>query len=295
MTDLKLPKRQPSRRQRKTTNKADKARPATRSAPSFKGTDDSKIISSSNTNSGYSAEPRLTVRPKKKRKRKGGWLRRFLFRFVVIVCLLSALPMVALRYIDPPTSAFIELNKSNNNTNIQHTWVEFEDISLYFPNAIIASEDQNFPTHHGLDLKQIRTALEESKNGQPRGASTITQQTVKNLFLWPGRSYLRKGLEAWLALWMDLIVPKGRILELYMNFAQFGRSVFGVGAASQYYFQVPPNKLNPEQSALIAASLPTPSRSNPAEPSDYLKERADFILDQMPRIGGRRMVRELIE
>ena len=125
MTDLKLPKRQPSRRQRKTTNKADKARPAARSAPSFKGTDDSKIISSSNTNSGYSAEPRLTVRPKKKRKRKGGWLRRFLFRFVVIVCLLSALPMVALRYIDPPTSAFIELNKSNNNTNIQHTWVEF--------------------------------------------------------------------------------------------------------------------------------------------------------------------------
>lgn len=292
MTDLMRPNRRPSRHQRKAKKQGrEPAKKASRSAPSFEGVDNSKIISSGNAKSNSAAS--LAVRPKKKRKRKSSWLRRFLFRLIIIICLLSALPMVALRYIDPPTSAFIELNKLNHNTNIQHTWVQFEDISLYFPNAIIASEDQNFPTHHGLDLKQIRSALEESKDGQPRGASTITQQTVKNLFLWPDRSYLRKGLEAWLALWMDLIVPKTRILELYMNFAQFGRSVFGVGAASQYYFQVPPNKLTPEQSALIAASLPTPSRSNPAKPSDYLTERASFILDQMPRIGGRRMVREL--
>ena len=135
--------------------------------------------------------------------------------------------------------------------------------------------------------------LEQRKNGLSRGASTITQQTIKNLFLWPERSFLRKGIEAWLAIWMELIVPKKRILEIYINFAQFGTSVFGVGAASNYYFGIPASELSAEQSALIAASLPTPSRSNPAEPSAYLKERADYILDQMPRVGGRRMVEEL--
>ena len=177
-----------------------------------------------------------------------------------------------------------------NNPNIKHQWLALTDISLYFPNAVIASEDQQFPNHFGFDLKQIQQVIKE---GEQRGASTITQQTVKNLFLWPERSYLRKGLEAWLALWMELILPKKRILELYVNFAQFGKSVFGVGAASQHYFGIAAIDLSPEQSALIAASLPTPSRSNPAKPSKYLQERADFILDQMPRIGGRRMVQEL--
>jgi monofunctional biosynthetic peptidoglycan transglycosylase len=215
------------------------------------------------------------------------------FRLTLLVCFVSALPMVLLRYIDPPSSSFIELNKRNNNTNIKHKWVPIEQISAYFPNAVIASEDQQFPNHYGFDIKQIKLVLEERKNGESRGASTISQQTVKNLFLWPDRSFLRKGLEAWLVIWMELIVPKKRILELYVNFAQFGKSVFGVGAASQYYFGIDAKHLTPEQSALIAASLPTPSRSNPGKPSEYLQERADYILDQMPRVGGRRMVREL--
>ncbi len=198
--------------------------------------------------------------------------------------------MVLLRFYDPPTSSFIELNKMRNNPNIKHEWLDLDDISLYFPNAVIASEDQQFPNHFGFDIKQIKQVLAE---GEKRGASTITQQTVKNLFLWPDRSFIRKGLEAWLAVWMELILPKKRILELYVNFAQFGKSVFGVGAASQHYFGIDAKDLSAQQSALIAASLPTPSRSNPAKPSDYLQERAAFILDQMPRIGGRRMVREL--
>mgnify|MGYP000462884030 CR=1 FL=1 len=219
---------------------------------------------------------------------------RYLLWVFACVCLISATPMVLLRFYDPPTSSFIELNKRNHNTNIKHQWLPIEEISLYFPNAVIASEDQQFPTHHGFDIKQIKMVLEErKKNGGSRGASTITQQTIKNLFLWPARSFIRKGIEAWLAVWMELIVPKKRILELYVNFAQFGKSVFGVGAASQHYFGINAKDLNPRQSALIAASLPTPSRSNPAKPSKYLQERADYILDQMPRIGGRRMVREL--
>lgn len=240
------------------------------------------------------------MRPTRRRKgnnskpSKLAQLFRYLLWVFVCVCLISATPMVLLRFYDPPTSSFIELNKRNNNTNIKHQWLPIEEVSLYFPNAVIASEDQQFPTHHGFDIKQIKMVLEErKKNGGSRGASTITQQTIKNLFLWPARSFIRKGIEAWLAVWMELIVPKKRILELYVNFAQFGKSVFGIGAASQHYFGINAKDLNPRQSALIAASLPTPSRSNPAKPSKYLQERADYILDQMPRIGGRRMVREL--
>jgi len=220
------------------------------------------------------------------------WLLRWAFRGILLICFLSALPMIALRVIDPPTSNFIELNKRNNNTNIKQIWVDIEDVSLYFPNAVLASEDQQFPNHFGFDIKQIKLALND-KNGISRGASTISQQTIKNLFLWPGKSYTRKGIEAWLVLWMELIVPKRRILEIYINYAQFGKSVFGIEAASQHYFGIPAKQLNPEQSALIAASLPTPSRSNPAKPTDYLKERAAFILDQMPRIGGRRAIQDL--
>lgn len=263
------PKRERRHSRRKRTQAPD------RHAPSF--------------GAGASARHIRSARKRPSRKKRG-WFWRWVLRIIVIVCLLSALPMVALRFIDPPTSSFIQLNKMNNNSNIKHQWTDFDDISLYFPNAVIASEDQQFPDHFGFDMKQIKLVLE---TGQARGASTITQQTVKNLFLWPGRSFVRKGIEAWLALWMELIVPKRRILELYVNFAQFGKSVFGIGAASEYYFNIPARQLNAQQSALIAASLPTPSRSNPAKPSPYLKQRADFILDQMPRVGGRNMVKLL--
>lgn len=237
------------------------------------------------------------MHPKRKRASKAVRLLRWLVKWCsigfVTLCLLSAAPMLYLRFYDPPTSNFIELNKRNKNDQIKHEWLDLEDISLYFPNAVIAAEDQQFPNHFGFDIKQIELVLSERKKGFSRGASTITQQTVKNLFLWPGRSYLRKGLEAWLTVWMELILPKKRILEIYVNYAQFGTRVFGVGAASKHYFGIHARDLTPEQSALIAAALPTPSRSNPAKPSIYLQERADHILDQMPRVGGRRMVREL--
>jgi len=239
---------------------------------------------------------RNLMRPKHRfssdKPKKNKWFFRWVLRLFFLICFLSALPMLAMRFIDPPTSNFIELNKRNNNKNIKQQWVDFDDISLYFPNAILASEDQQFPTHFGFDIKQIKLVL-NSKKGISRGASTISQQTIKNLFLWPGKSYVRKGIEAWLVLWMELIVPKKRILEIYMNYAQFGKSVFGVEAASQHYFGIPAKELNVEQSALITASLPTPSLSNPAKPSEYLKERAAYIQDQMPRIGGRRAIKEL--
>ena len=172
----------------------------------------------------------LPKKSKKPQKKRGffRWLFRWLFRSFLLICFLSALPMVALRIVNPPTSNFIELNKRSNNTNIKQVWVDMEDVSLYFPNAVLASEDQTFPNHFGFDIKQIKLVLND-KSGISRGASTITQQTIKNLFLWPERSYVRKGIEAWLVVWMELIVPKRRILEIYINYAQFGKSVFGVG------------------------------------------------------------------
>ena len=233
------------------------------------------------------------MRPKRNQPAGKSIWRRIILWSLSLLCLLSALPMLVIRYVDPPTSNFIELNKKANNKNIKQQWLDLQDISEYFPVAVIASEDQLFPHHFGFDVKQIMLVLDESAEGYSRGASTITQQTVKNLFLWPGRSMLRKGIEAWLTLWMELIVPKKRILEIYVNYAQFGKSVFGVGAASQHYFGIPAAQLTAHQSALIAASLPTPSRSNPAKPSPFLLERAAIIEDQMPRVGGRRIVREL--
>ncbi|NND80992.1 MAG: monofunctional biosynthetic peptidoglycan transglycosylase [Gammaproteobacteria bacterium] len=231
------------------------------------------------------------------RRKKPGRLKRAVRKALLwgltMVVMASALPMVLIRFVDPPTSMFIELNKRAHNTNIKHDWRDMEEVSLYFPVAVIASEDQQFPHHFGFDLAQIMLVLEDQEQGLSRGASTISQQTVKNLFLWPDRSLLRKGVEAWLTVWLELIVPKRRILEIYINYAQFGTSVFGVGAASEYYFGIPASQLSPRQSALIAASLPTPSRSNPADPSEYLLERAAYIEDQMPRVGGRRIVREL--
>lgn len=224
------------------------------------------------------------------RKTRGKRVALWLLAGVVIV---SALPMLVIRFVDPPTSSFIQLNIRAHNKDIKHQWRDIEDVSLYFPVAVMASEDQQFPHHFGFDFRQIISVIGSSEEGMRRGASTISQQTVKNLFLWPGRSMLRKGIEAWLTLWLELIVPKKRILEIYINYAQFGVSVFGVGAASEYYFGIPASQLSPRQSALIAACLPTPSRSDPANPSPYLLERAAYIEDQMPRIGGRRVVREL--
>ena len=182
------------------------------------------------------------MHPKRKRASKAARLLRWLVKWgsiaFVTLCLFSAAPMLYLRFYDPPTSNFIELNKRNKNDQIKQEWLDLEDISLYFPNAVIAAEDQQFPNHFGFDIKQIELVLSERKKGFSRGASTITQQTVKNLFLWPGRSYLRKGLEAWLTVWMELVLPKKRILEIYVNYAQFGTRVFGIGAASKHYFGI---------------------------------------------------------
>jgi monofunctional biosynthetic peptidoglycan transglycosylase len=201
--------------------------------------------------------------------------------------------VLALRFIPPVTSAFIVnayVNawlKGDFDWRAHQFWVAYEDISPNVKIAVIASEDQKFPTHYGFDLDQIDHAIEERESGRRvRGASTITQQVAKNLFLWPGQSFLRKGLEAYLTLLIETLWPKQRILEIYLNVAEFGPGIYGVGAASTHYFRHPPAKLSPPEGALLAAVLPSPKHLKADRPSAYVQRRIGAILDQEAALGG---------
>ena len=167
----------------------------------------------------------------------------------------------------------------------RHTWSDYADISQHTALAVIAAEDQRFPAHFGVDTTELRRAL-RSRAAARRGASTITQQTVKNLFLWPGRSYVRKGLEALLAVIMELLIPKRRILEIYLNIAQTGKGIFGVTDAARIYFDKAPQQLNRHEAARIAAVLPNPAQYSAVNPSSYVLQRQHWILRQMKQLGG---------
>ena len=215
------------------------------------------------------------------------WIRR-LFIFFVLV---TILPVLALRWIDPPTSAFMlkrqfdAWRKGQSDFHLEYEWTDWHRISHHLPLAVVAAEDQKFPQHWGFDREQITKALAERKNGiRHRGASTISQQVAKNLFLWPGKSFVRKGIEAYLTVLIELMWSKKRILEVYLNVAQFGDNVFGVGAASWWYFRKPARRLNRYDSALMATVLPNPRRLRLASPSSYMRQRKLQILGEMDRL-----------
>lgn len=171
--------------------------------------------------------------------------------------------------------------------SVQYRWVDWPRISPQIKVAVIAAEDQTFPTHHGFDLASIDDALEDRELGRRvRGASTISQQVAKNLFLWPGQSWLRKGLEAYFTTLIETLWPKRRILEVYLNIAEFGSGVFGVGAASEIYFGKRPAGLDAPDAALLAAVLPSPKRMRVKSPSRYVRSRQQWILGQMHGLGG---------
>lgn len=201
--------------------------------------------------------------------------------------------VLLLRWVDPPTSAFMiearvqaaQAGRSGYHTNYQ--WVDLEQISPHAAIAVIAAEDQQFPFHAGFDFESIRKAVASNARGRHvHGASTISQQVAKNLFLWSGRSYLRKGVEAGFTLLIEWLWPKERILEVYLNIAQFGPGVYGVQAAARRYFHVDARRLNRAQAALLAAVLPSPLRLHVDAPSAYLAERQEWILQQMAGLGG---------
>lgn len=207
----------------------------------------------------------------------------------------SVLMVLALRWVPVPVTAFMladrvaALASGEKGYDFAHDWVAWESITPHAAMAVIAAEDQKFATHRGFDLESIDQALEEAKRGRRlRGASTITQQVAKNLFLWKGQSWVRKGLEAWFTVLIEALWPKRRILEVYLNSAEFGRGTWGVEAAGRRFFGKPAAKLTRAECALLAAVLPSPRRFRVDAPSNYVRQRQGWILGQMAALGGTR-------
>jgi len=200
--------------------------------------------------------------------------------------LLTIAMVLPWRWFAPPTSAFMLRARLLSDIPVHYRWTPWGRISPQLAIAVVAAEDQKFPFHHGFDFESIAQALEE-KGGPRRGASTISQQVAKNLFLWPGKNYIRKGLEAYLTLFIETLWPKRRILEIYLNVAEFGPGTFGAGAASRQFFAKPAIGLSLWEASLLAAVLPNPKRMSAQRPSDYVRRRAWEIRSWIHKLGGR--------
>ena len=226
-------------------------------------------------------------------RRKRRWWRILFLWLPFWFVLVTAGQVLLLRWIDPPTSAFMldrrldALVAREKGFRLDYRWRDWGRISSTLPISLVAAEDQKFPDHNGFDFQAIDKALASNKRGRKvRGASTISQQVAKNLFLWSGRSYLRKGLEAWYTVLVETLWPKRRILEVYANIAEFGDGVYGAEAAAQRFFGKPASALTAAESARLAAVLPSPRRYSAKNPGPYVKRRARWIQRQVGRLGG---------
>jgi monofunctional biosynthetic peptidoglycan transglycosylase len=234
---------------------------------------------------------------------KKSFLRRLawsLFGLVFAFFAASALAVALLRWVNPPLSAFMietqigAWSKRDHSYVFRHRWVDLDRISPNLPLAVVASEDQKFPEHWGFDVEAIEKAYAMNQHShRVHGASTISQQVAKNLFLWSGRSYFRKGLEAYFTVLIEACLPKRRILEIYLNIAEFGYGTYGAEAAAQRFFHKPAASLTREDSAVLAAVLPNPQRLLASAPSAYVQQRRDWILGQMQALGGPEMLGEI--
>jgi monofunctional biosynthetic peptidoglycan transglycosylase len=219
---------------------------------------------------------------------------------VVVSVAASVLAVASLRWINPPFTAFMAEAQaaawSNRDANYvyRHSWVDLDRISPNLPLAVVAAEDQKFPAHWGFDVPAIEKAYSLNQHSHKvRGASTISQQVAKNLFLWSGRSYFRKGLEAYFTLLIEALWPKRRILEVYLNIAEFGYGTYGAEAAAQRFFHKPAAQLSRGDAAALAAVLPSPERFSAVAPSRYVQQRREWILGQMQALGGPEMLDEV--
>ena len=230
------------------------------------------------------------TRPKPpRRRRRPVWV--VALSAAVVLCILPVLVLVPLALVPPPTTAFMLQHQwgASNRGPASYVWTDWDDIAPHAALAVIAAEDQRFFEHYGFDVDSLRDAIDTARRGGGlRGASTISQQVAKNLFLWPDRSFVRKGLEAFLTVELELVWSKRRILEVYLNVAEFGEGVFGVGAASRQYFAKRPSELTPGEAALLAAVLPIPTRLHAERPSAYVRGRQAWIQEQMQSLqaGG---------
>jgi monofunctional biosynthetic peptidoglycan transglycosylase len=203
------------------------------------------------------------------------WARRFVFRAAALVVLVVLALVVAFAFVNPPTTHTIWSEKRRLGS-MDHQWVPMEEIAPVMARSVVAAEDANFCLHWGFDVVAIRAALDDGAN---RGASTLSQQTVKNVFLWQGRSWFRKALEAGLTPLVELVWSKRRIIEVYLNVAEFDEGVFGVEAAAWHYFGVGPGDLTDTQAARLAAVLPSPKSRSASDPSSFVRIRAASIRD----------------
>jgi monofunctional biosynthetic peptidoglycan transglycosylase len=175
------------------------------------------------------------------------------------------------------------------DSDIQYTWVPLERIAPVLARSVLTAEDQNFCTHPGFDTAALQKAIDqyfdEDEDGTLRGGSTISQQTAKNVFLWPGRTWLRKGLETWLTVYIEAMWPKQRIMEVYLNVVEWAPGVYGAEAAAQHHFKKSAAKLTPREAALLAAVLPNPRRWNASNPGPYVRGRGESLEARAERIG----------
>lgn len=231
-----------------------------------------------------------------------GRLLRMAGRVLLALLLLPAVLVLTLRYLNPPTSAFMLeariaswVDADARPFRLHHDWRDIAAISPQAAVAVVASEDQRFPFHSGFDVGQIRKAMQEAERGRrARGASTITQQVAKNLFLWSGHSFVRKGLEAWFTVLLEALWPKQRIIEVYLNSAQFGYGIYGVQAAARDFFHKDARSLTESEAALLAAVLPNPVRLRADRPSRYVRGRQQDIQQQMRALGGPRYLQGIL-
>jgi monofunctional biosynthetic peptidoglycan transglycosylase len=206
---------------------------------------------------------------------------------------------VVFRFVPVPVSGLmvqrrIESWSSDKAYVSRHQWVPLEDIAPSLGVAVIAAEDQTFPEHFGFDWQAIEKAYVHNEHSRrKRGASTVSQQTAKNLFLWESRSWVRKGFEVWFTLLLETEWSKRRILEVYLNIVEFGDGVYGAEAAARTYFGKPAKRLTPSESALLAAVLPNPRKFKARSPRDYIRGRQAWILNQMRQLGGDQLVKDL--
>lgn len=211
----------------------------------------------------------------------------FIFKFILSLILISVFIVIIYGWIPVPVTPLMAIRALEfPEENIQHDWVSIDEISNNLKVAVIASEDQNFPVHNGFDVKAIEKAIENNRQGKRvRGASTISQQTAKNVFLWPQRSWVRKGFEVYFTFLIETFWSKERILEVYLNSIEMGKSIYGAEAASRAWFNKSASALTPQEAAAIAAILPNPRqyRANPA--SNYIQGRKTWIVRQMRNMG----------
>lgn len=235
---------------------------------------------------------------------RGVWarLRRGLLLAIVAWIVLTIGAVLLLRWIPPLGSAYMlearigALQAGERGYRTDYQWVSLERISSHAAIAVIASEDQTFPFNYGFDLKSIRSSVRAAQRGRRlRGASTIAQQVARNLFLWPGRSFVRKGIEAYFTVLLETLWPKERILEVYLNIAQFGRGIYGVEAASHRFYHEPAARLSASQAAMLAAVLPDPVRWHVERPSRFVAWKQQWILAQMRNLGGAAYLREVTQ